>query len=391
MPSRQRDGFRRYRSGIWGLSARWALFGPCLWKLVSADPRELRVQVNIPSAWQNLGLRLQLRRTLGRCGRQLQADGYLVEQLFFMGNPETSGFNVEEALREIQAFGDLVTLTAPDVDPPVSAEMIEQASGDPDLEKLIVGWPSSVGMRIAASMVWLLHNRPDFDYVVHLSDSSLARLPDLLREVSRHDNSSLVLGWLKESTSLTVAGGAQDGEVPCENCLEPPEQVRFCLDMIQTSMAGMDYRGCMRVAARCCNGASDCGYDDLLECSKPARTVGFNAALYYGTALAPRSPHPAAWVLGRRPAEFVAENSHDLRMRGASEVLLGFWLAALEDLHFVSLPLGQLLSIPEGASCASGAAPPLVVYGLDEDSWPRWFDEETCEIHCGWGGRLEED
>eukprot|EP00435_Cladocopium_sp_Y103_P022114 s2601_g5.t1 len=109
------------------------------------------------------------------------------------------------------------------------------------------------------------------------------------------------------------------------------------------------HQGCLRVAAEhlssmalacwktlCCKG--DCTHDTLTSCTAVAREVGMDTVMYFGTAFAPPFPDPAVWGLGRGCVEFIAENMNDLKVRiNDPEILLGFWLAGLEDMKMVSL------------------------------------------------------
>eukprot|EP00933_Yihiella_yeosuensis_P037631 TRINITY_DN3162_c0_g1_i3.p1 TRINITY_DN3162_c0_g1~~TRINITY_DN3162_c0_g1_i3.p1 ORF type:complete len:379 (-),score=57.04 TRINITY_DN3162_c0_g1_i3:173-1309(-) len=350
---------------------------------VSADTlRGLRLQLAIPSLWRNLGLRVHHRRSFKKCAAELQAAGHSIEQFFFMGSPSGSDV-VDEAdlVREIQAFGDIVMLNAPEGD-----KTQESSAEGYDEEKLkVLDSPSPRGLRLAATLDWIFRNRPDFDYVIHVAESSLVNLPLFVSEVVTHQNSSLVLGWLTKDSPLGVGRPKIGEEEICELCEISSEVERFCLDILQTSMAGMDFQGCVQIANRCCPSSSapaGCSYDELVECTKTSREIGARSALYYGTAVAPQWPHGAGFVLGRNPVEFVAENKFDLRLRSAMpDILLGFWLAALEDLHFVSLPWEKLIAIKEAESCPA-TEDQLIVYGLEEETWPLWSDEVECGIRC---------
>merc|ERR550525_332771 len=98
----------------------------------------------------------------------------------------------------------------------------------------------------------------------------------------------------------------------------------------------MDFRGCLRIARRCCpsDGAEGEACVGLDACVQAAQAPGLLANLYYGASASPRWLRGLGWVLGRIPVEFIGENAEDIKVRGAPDMALAFWLAALEDIHF---------------------------------------------------------
>ncbi|CAJ1442054.1 unnamed protein product [Effrenium voratum] len=179
------------------------------------------------------------------------------------------------------------------------------------------------------SFAWLLENRPELQVVLKLDIEAHVSLPALIQQVSQRGHQTSLLGRMVENFPVTVGATEQD----CETCEIPQEVERFCLEMIRVSMSGMDLRGCVHIASQCCAGIEGeaCG-QQLESCTRPARRRGMETVLYLGTAFAPPFPEPAAWALGREAVSFVVDNLEDLKVRLAvPEILLGFWLAPLEE------------------------------------------------------------
>merc|ERR1712039_919536 len=100
------------------------------------------------------------------------------------------------------------------------------------------------------------------------------------------------------------------------------------------------------------------------------------ANLYYGTALAPRWPHGAAWVAGRALVQFIGENAPDLKVRGMPNLLVGFWLAGLEDVHFVNFQPGvfhDLLASDKGGAPPSCPGNLAVAFPMNSERWEQMF------------------
>jgi len=310
----------------------------------------------------------------------------LVELLFFMGEPRGTVLGEFGATREIAEFGDLVALAGPDTDPPklfgreAYLHVTEQ--------------PSAGAYRTVRFMEWLLQHRPELDYVVRLDDRSFVHVPRLLQLISWHANSSLALGTLAEMP-LTIGGLEPD--VPCETCALDPAHEKLCAHRAHLVSGGADYRVCLEAAQRCCPGDRDqCG-DGLAACASSVLEEGLAAALYFGASRTPYSLHGVAWVLGRRLVDFIGTNANDLKLRGPLDSLVGFWLSAIEDVHFVAVPDGSVHSFTrrqnnvdatedEGhGSCLEDRL--VFAHGLDLDHWATMFDMDSCELRCGVGAR----
>jgi len=328
----------------------------------------------VTSTWANVERRLQMRAVVGHCMGMGQA---AVDLLFFMGDPAGSALGETGARQEADHFGDMVFLGGPDTDP------LPRHGEDPNL-RVLDGVASARAHRWAHGAAWLLEYRPDLEYLVQFDDQVLVSLPGLLAQVVSHANTSLALGWISWA-SLTIGETAY---APCETCKPDTRHVSLCTKYVQRFSSGMEMRGCLAVAQRCCDnlssdGGNQCGGPgDLEACVAAAQEAGAAGAAYFGAIATPRLLHEACWVLGRRLVEFLAQNADDLKMRGAPRLLLGFWLAAVEDVHFVTLPEEALLEAAGGETHCSAPQGLLAAQGLGAEKWGSWLDMGSCELRC---------
>eukprot|EP00747_Dinoflagellata_sp_TGD_P164777 gnl/TRDRNA2_/TRDRNA2_185172_c0_seq1.p1 gnl/TRDRNA2_/TRDRNA2_185172_c0~~gnl/TRDRNA2_/TRDRNA2_185172_c0_seq1.p1 ORF type:complete len:399 (+),score=66.86 gnl/TRDRNA2_/TRDRNA2_185172_c0_seq1:39-1235(+) len=389
------------QSGAWQLRKR-RLLGFVVLRLGVVPAFAARMQLMVTSEWANLQVRLHLRRAFRSCLQHV-GEEHSVEQLFFMGDPRGTLAELEGAAQESEAFTDIVVLDGPDSDPPLSP------AGSLDGARWTGGFlrvfdkPAAGAHRIAYGLLWLLVNRPDLEYVAHLLDSSYVHLPGLFAQIAEHANTSLALGVVAEaplivghdSESILAEGGgwstARHTAGDCETCEIDPEVERQCSAHGNGQQGTMDYRGCLSVAQDCCP-SGDCGaWGSLEKCLAAAHTAGFEANEYFGSTWTPRWLRGMGWVLGRRLVEFIALNVEDLKMRGTPELLLGFWLASVEDVHFVHMHDGLFRKLPSHAAEVNATGPlcsvdTVVAHGMDHERWVRWFDAESCVLRCPNGG-----
>lgn len=355
--------------------ARSPLLGLLLQPLLAgAEPESIKLQVMVVSEWDHLPLRMRMRSAFESCLPQL--DGVaVVEVRFFMGRPEGTDLGEEGAAQEAEAFGDMVVFGGPDRDyeaPAGHAVYLEVK------ERV-----AALAERVVQSMGWLLRHRPDLDYVAKLADDSFANLPRLIGVLAAHGDPALALGRFME-TPLTVLSDVEN----CETCPGDAQHEHACLERLRTASGGLEYRGCVEAAQRCCPASSErCTNEELDACLLQAQRGGIAAAIYYGTSLSPRWPHGAGWVLGWHLVQYLALNAEDLRMRGMPDMLLGFWLVSLEDVKFVDLPEGVFYQPPTPSHAAESneECPPenvVIAGGLDADQWSSWFDAQRCELRC---------
>lgn len=331
----------------------------------------MNVQILVFSEWRRAERRLQLRDAFQSCVAAIP-EGHAVEQTFFMGQPPEP----EAAELESRTFGDVVVFGGPDVD----------EEGPPDREAVlhVLSTARARAYRVANALTWLVQHRPGLEYVVFVPDHTLPLLPRLLEEVRFHMNDSLALGHIGRSALLA---GADHPLAPCETCASEPELHQHCMARSHESHGAMGYSSCMGVARRCCpdvaagNPGASC--PDLARCVSSLQDTGMPSALYYGAAGSPRYLLGDGWVLGRRLAEFIAVNAFDLKMRGDPDVLLGFWLSAVEDVHFVDADEDFFLdfrSVNVSRSIPCGW--PAFLVGYDQIQSSDWFNEARCELRC---------
>lgn len=107
-------------------------------------------------------------------------------------------------------------------------------------------------------------------------------------------------------------------------------------------------------------------------------------ASYFGAKAAPRWFLGMGWVFGKRIVRFLGNNAHRLKSRGAADVSLGFWLAALEGVRFVSMNDGFFHDHPDTVStfakqCTDRS---ILVHRMNSSRWARGFQAESCEMRC---------
>merc|ERR1712176_1193516 len=73
-------------------------------------------------------------------------------------------------------------------------------------------------------------------------------------------------------------------------------------------------------------------------------------ANYFGSLAAPRWMLGMGWIFGRRIIQYISRNAHRLKVRGAADVTLGFWLAPLEGVRYVSMNSGYFHDHPDTRS-----------------------------------------
>eukprot|EP00928_Gymnodinium_smaydae_P046645 TRINITY_DN31089_c0_g1_i1.p1 TRINITY_DN31089_c0_g1~~TRINITY_DN31089_c0_g1_i1.p1 ORF type:complete len:380 (+),score=53.24 TRINITY_DN31089_c0_g1_i1:33-1172(+) len=349
------------------------------------------VQIAVSSEWAHEALRAHLRNAFKSC----VPEAWKAEQLFFMGDADDNG----RRTAEMAAFDDVVVVHGPDA--------LDESWPDPlthstEPHLMLSPWPTSRARRWLRSLVWLLEHRPDFLYVAQIDDRVILYLPGMIARIRENANASLAMSRISRA-SLNLGGSATDFEAQqivdtSETALGNTDHTRLCIDRIRKVPFGLEMRGCLATLQRCCETEVIEGRDHqcndlrrLDACLVDAHTAGVGAATYFGAAYTPRLLHESFWVVGRRVAEFLGENADDLKKRGAAGLLLGFWLTAIEDVHFVDL--GRDLVLPHEASALKTSDPaqcsnidirPLAVVGSSADAdgraWPTWMREDTCEF-----------
>eukprot|EP00929_Paragymnodinium_shiwhaense_P101623 TRINITY_DN64773_c0_g1_i1.p1 TRINITY_DN64773_c0_g1~~TRINITY_DN64773_c0_g1_i1.p1 ORF type:complete len:375 (+),score=87.95 TRINITY_DN64773_c0_g1_i1:106-1230(+) len=333
------------------------------------------VQVMVVSEWANLDFRLQLRRTFKGCWPHCHGVG--IEQLFFMGDVKGTPAEDGSGQQEQDMFGDLVFLGGPDTDEPA-------APGQNPRLRVQAQLPTSRAYRLASGLHWILQNRQDVEYVVKIQDDCFVHLPRLVQHMAQNQNASLAMGWISQ-VPLTIGSHL---EKACETCDINEEHTKLCMQGIQQLASGVDMYGCLAILKECVENGIEGSKEQLQLCLWRAHEVDGQAASYFGASHTPNILAESMFVLGRGLVDYIGENFMDLKMRGAADLSLGFWLIALEDVHFVDLPDDLLWESPDAETC-----PPdgylLVRSAPTEDAsaqvlqgWPARFDDEKCELRC---------
>merc|ERR1719238_2321896 len=89
---------------------------------------------------------------------------------------------------------------------------------------------------------------------------------------------------------------------------------------------------------------------DVLSCINE-KVAGLQRLVdYFGSRAALRWFLGMGWVFGRRVVQYIARNARRLKVRGAADVALGFWLAPLEGVDFVDMRPSQFHDHPSSKS-----------------------------------------
>lgn len=325
----------------------------------------INLQIMVTSRWKAFERRQTQRHVLRSC-RPWASGDHDVELLFFMGDLNRSdAAAVRRAEREQEDFGDLVVVGGPDTDPPVPRDAT-----------YVLDRPCARTYRLAYGTAWLAQHRPDLDFVMYLDDDSFLSLPRLLQRLARQANPSLAMGFVME-TSLDWS----DTHIcelcnPCEPCRAYGSLMEFCQLFPQ-----MSFGGCM-MAVQNCQIFND--GDDLEQCVAKKREGIARLAQYFGSKAAPRWFLGMGWVFGRRLVSYIGRNAARLKVRGAADVSLGFWLAPVEGVAFAAMNSGEFHDHPGTRStfAAQCTERSILVHRMDAERWAADFDAERCELTC---------
>jgi len=322
----------------------------------------INLQIMVTSKWSHFERRQMQRRAISSC-RALVSGMHNVELLFFMGDsnksePEASG-------REAESFGDIVVIGGPDSDPPVNRDAT-----------YVLDRPCARTYRLAHGTAWLVRHRPNLDFVMYLDDDSFLQLPRLFEHIERQNTPSLAMGFLMETyldwSDTHVCELCQ----PCEPCRREGGLLEFCEHFPDMSLGG-----CL-MAMQNCKIFDDGG--DIGECVASTRRGISRLASYFGSKAAPRWMLGMGWVFGQRIARYIGRNAANLKVRGAADVALGFWLAPLEGVHFTSMSGGAFHDHPGTRSTFAAACSEktVLVHRMNPERWAIGFDEARCELSC---------
>eukprot|EP00927_Polykrikos_kofoidii_P086533 TRINITY_DN9728_c0_g1_i1.p1 TRINITY_DN9728_c0_g1~~TRINITY_DN9728_c0_g1_i1.p1 ORF type:complete len:367 (+),score=38.67 TRINITY_DN9728_c0_g1_i1:146-1246(+) len=344
-----------------------AMLGRVIWaNFLSADA--LRLEIMITSKWGHRERRAQQRVALGACLQRVSPE-HEVGLSFFMGDMDESEEEIKKAAAEQEEFRDLVQVGGFDSDPPVARDAT-----------YVLDRPCARTSRLAMGTAWLVEHRPEFDFVMYLDDDSFLNLPRLIHHLvaeSLHPQpESIAMGFVMETnldwTDLHVC----DVCTHCFRCLNDTELMEFC-----EQFPGLSPGGCVMAVNNCqIFNASD----DTIECV--LKTVGDvrHVSDYFGSKSAPRWLLGMGWVFGSRIVRYIGRNADRLKLRGAADVSLGFWLAPLEDTRFV--PMNRLFfhDHPQtrstfAAKCTDNS---VLVHRMTPSRWAADFNADRCELVC---------
>eukprot|EP00928_Gymnodinium_smaydae_P044228 TRINITY_DN29519_c0_g1_i1.p2 TRINITY_DN29519_c0_g1~~TRINITY_DN29519_c0_g1_i1.p2 ORF type:complete len:384 (-),score=97.46 TRINITY_DN29519_c0_g1_i1:147-1298(-) len=347
------------RPGRIGTMIAWAL------AVALGVTEGLRLEIMITSKWSHLERRNQQRRALGSC---LQRVGYEhdVELLFFMGDLNLTEVDLASVQREQEENGDLVEIGGPDSDPYV----VRDAT-------YVLDRPCARTYRLAHGTAWLARNRPDADYVMYLDDDSFLHLPRLTdRLASEPGGESLAMGFVMETNLDWMDIHICELCDPCEPCQKEAALIAFCSQFPEIA-----YGGCTMAIQNCRIFNEE---EDLASCVLGKREGLMKLADYFGSKSAPRWMLGMGWVFGKRIVHYIGRNAHRLKVRGAADVSLGFWLAPLEGVRFESMNLGEFHDHPATKSTFSAACTDssILVHRMTPARWTYGFDPQRCELSC---------
>eukprot|EP00811_Abedinium_folium_P001466 NODE_11340_length_1293_cov_3.372213.p1 GENE.NODE_11340_length_1293_cov_3.372213~~NODE_11340_length_1293_cov_3.372213.p1 ORF type:complete len:353 (+),score=89.76 NODE_11340_length_1293_cov_3.372213:120-1178(+) len=343
-----------------------AAFLTAMWGCLVAIGASVKVEIMVTSRWIHFDRRQHQRSAFRSCAGLLHG-AHTAELLFFMG--DTNGTGREAAARrEEDRFGDLVRVGGPDSDPPVARD-----------ETYVLDRPAARTYRIAHGTAWLAWHRKDLDYVAFVDDDSFVNLPRLMPFLVARGTPSLAMGYLMTTDLDWSRIDVCDICTPCEWCLESASLKEFCSEL--AAQVPMTLGGCYFALHNCRIFDPDAAQDEcvLTKVRGLARLTE-----YFGSRSTPTWMLGMGWVFGRRLVDFVGTNAKQLKVRGAADVSLGFWLAPLEDVDFVDAQGGVFHDHPAvksmfAAFCTSRS---MLVHRMTSHHWASGFDASRCELAC---------
>jgi len=275
----------------------------------------------------------------------------------------------EAATREQEEFGDLVQIGGPDSDP-----------GVPRDATYVLDRPCARTFRLAHGSAWLAVNRPNLDFVMYLDDDSYLHLPRLFGHLEQSGSESLAMGFTMETNLDWSDTHICELCQPCEPCQNEQDLRDFC-----AGFPDMAYGGCVMAIQNCRI------FDDHMEIGEcvAQKLAGIRRlATYFGSKVAPRWMLGMGWVFGARVVRYIGRNANHLKVRGAADVMLGFWLAPLEGVEWLSMNEGIFHDHPDTRSTFANqcSEKTVLVHRMKPHHWKDDFDPEQCELRCGDSG-----
>ncbi|CAL1153320.1 unnamed protein product, partial [Cladocopium goreaui] len=288
--------------------------------------------IMVTSRWSALDRRQILRKAMSSC-KSLISTRSEVEMLFFMAHPSEE----QEAIawQEESTYEDLIEVGGPDTDPPVLRDVT-----------YVLERPCARTYRLLHGSAWLAKHRPHQDYVMYLDDDSFLNLPKLVDHLQLQQTESLAMGYVMETELDWSKTHVCELCKPCELCRKEETLKSFC-----NQFPGLSMGGCMMAIENCdiFDGMNHTS-PELPSCVAQKLQEIRRVASYFGAKAAPRWFLGMGWVFGKRIVRFLGNNAHRLKSRGAADVSLGFWLAALEGVRFVSMNDGFFHDHPDTVS-----------------------------------------
>jgi len=342
----------------------------------------LHLEVMVSSPWRNKGRRDILRQLMLICGNR--GKHATINLRFFMGDvDEDKDEHLLEKIKIEQSDNnDMVLVGGPDTDPDVKR----------DVTYVLKDQPAARTFRTAAGTNWIANNVADFDFVLYLDDDSYVHFPRLvqlltkLKYISVHDDrerwKSLVLGYLMQTQLHPDATDLCElcASKVCRGCEVQTNVIEGFIEFCDEYVPGMAVATCMFLAKNC---SIIEGKDDLIDCIRRSYEGMDENSEYFGSWWTPKWPLGMGWVWGSRIVRYIAHNRDYLKLRGSADVMLGYWLAPLEDIFWIDAKPRMFHDL-DSASVTSMFMRPMtndtiIVHRMTAESWGT-FNATTCNL-----------
>ncbi|KAF4685065.1 hypothetical protein FOZ60_006887 [Perkinsus olseni] len=200
-----------------------------------------------------------------------------------------------------------------------------------------------------------LESNPQSEFMVYLDDDSFLSIPRLiphLLQLTGNEATMLVMGYLMSTPLDVTVSGIDICDIckPCSKCLDDQSLRDVCAQF------------------------------NLALGALPALRIHVD---YFGSRWTPTWPLGMGWVLGSEVTRFIARNAGVLKSRGAADVQIGYWLAGLEDVHWVDMSDGRFHDFPRRHSmftrgCGNDS---ILIHRIRHDSWQS-YNSHACTLDC---------
>jgi hypothetical protein len=272
-----------------------------------------------------------------------------------------------ESREEAALFGDvLIFEDAPDRDPAVSRD-----------ETYVLDRPTSVAYRLAAGVEWAWKAfGTDLEFYMHLDDDSFVSIPRLDALIfSEHQSDFYGHFFLGFLMSTPISMDALDVDF-CYTCSH--DWSHLCEPF------GMSPLECYHTGQTCAifgKGSS------IVDCFSLEAAKRFRQLNFFQNTWTPTWPLGMGFVFGRNIVEFIAINRDLLKMNASADVQAGFWLAPLENVHWIDLgvlPERRFHDYPRRHSlfsrgCSNNS---VLVHRVRTENLRKELDRDTCVLQC---------